>query len=446
MRALLNHEVVFRQAEDAAFLWSVRQRALQTARLKPAQRRGLDLRIDARVEGLYLAGEAGWRASLDRLARVPEPGSFFAAMALAPYGEGGQRFERLFAAAGDEHGATLDAMTSAIGWTDFETIRPHLERWAASSRAFERVLGVAGLASHRRPRRGGLASSLRRDDARVRKAAAKAAFELGSVEVAPELVPLLGDESADVRFHAARALARFRCARGRVRRALLALIDGGEFPIGNAVATLASLDPDAVRTLFVGWATHAGSRRLAIAAADALGDPALLPELIPWMDDDALARAAGEAFRGITGEDLVDAKLARKRPARVATDPTYEPMDPRVALDPEHELAFPSSIRVTSWWKAHRDAFLAGGRYLDGALVEVHGAPLAAEHLDALRRVVRSGRPRHQVMAARALAHVAPEMPTVETHAAATNVHTLPGWAGWERVVARAAVRARRRA
>jgi hypothetical protein len=152
------------------------------------------------------------------------------------------------------------------------------------------------------------------------------------------------------------------------------------------------------------------------------------------MDDDRASRRAGEAFRVITGTCLKNCRLARQRPDLVDGDPSDDPADERVQLDDHYDLAFPDRFKVAGWWRAHQRRFAPGTRYLDGKPVGLGSAPLAREHIENLRGIVQSGRPRNQTMAARVLGQALTTLPTVETHGPATKINALPGWQPWARL------------
>ena len=62
------HDVVAQHAEEAAFLWTTRERAVGVPHYSLKSLAALDERVDAHLDGLRIAGEAGWtlcRANLE---------------------------------------------------------------------------------------------------------------------------------------------------------------------------------------------------------------------------------------------------------------------------------------------------------------------------------------------------------------------------------------------
>jgi uncharacterized protein (TIGR02270 family) len=422
-----NHGLISRHVEDVAFLWARRQRALRSNQLTHAERIDLDARVDAHVDGLLLAGQMGWRVCLEQLELRRDAESTFAAMVVALREARSERCERVLSLAENEPD-NFAAMVSAIGWTDLSALESRLERWSVSSSASESALGIAGLASHRRSSGAALVSALRDESSALRGAAAKAVGDLGEPEHSEPLRNLLTDKDPTVRFQAARTLARLRDADASVSDVLLAASESTGPLAGRAVAALVALAPRDGVSLFRCWARNESSRRLALVVAETLGNRELVEDIIPWMDDDVIARSAGDAFRTITGADLRLQALSRPRPDHVPGEPTDDPDDTSVELPADYELPFPSAEKVAAWWSREAQRFEANTRYLDGKPIGTSDGSLAPEYLDNLRALVRTGRPRHQTLAARAMAQIRAAIPSIETHAFATRKHALPGW------------------
>ena len=74
--------IVEKHAEDAAFLWLLRDAAVCSPHYSLNDLAGLDNRVEANIDGLRVAGQAGWDICQAALA-VGEPGEVFAAGVLA---------------------------------------------------------------------------------------------------------------------------------------------------------------------------------------------------------------------------------------------------------------------------------------------------------------------------------------------------------------------------
>ena len=281
----------------------------------------------------------------------PDPGEAFvaAALALATPGPDHSKIEALVDGANDD--GALAAVVSALGWHALRDVEPLLARWEQAADARRRYLCIAGSAVHRRHPQVGLTRFLEAEDAWVRARASRAAGELGMPAGMEPLRALLGDPEPLVHAQAAQALARLGDHRPEVRRALLEMCEAQDPGPARAAAALARLDPDQARDQFRLWAETAGARQLAIVVVETLGDPETVPQLIAWMEEDALARAAGEAFRAITGADLEYHDLIRDPPDDAGSVPNDDPDDPRVERDLEQDLP-----------GRHRRSSAAGGR------------------------------------------------------------------------------------
>jgi uncharacterized protein (TIGR02270 family) len=425
----VNRTVVERHVEDIAFLWARRRDVLQTAQLTHSERIQLESRLEAHLEGALLAGEVGQRGALAQLEEGAVIGAIFAAVALTLAHADPRPLERILAAAYDQDAAS--EVVSAIGRSSLTSVEPILLRWATGSDEWLLSVAISGFAAHRRSIEGILRRGLRARVPAARSAAARAAREMGAVEHAAALGELLSDHEPTARFEAARALARFGDARAEVRDALTVAGESGQPTSVEAVAALVRLTPADAPALFRRWVGQTSMRRLALSVAATQGSTALVEPLIVLMTEDVFARSAGEALRAITGVDLALSKLARPAPAHVTGDPTDDPDDFCVELPPDYALPFPSVHAVSEWWRVEEDRFSPGLRYLAGRPIGTMDGPPAPDHIDTLRSLVRTGRPRHQTMAARALAQVHPGLPTIETHAFSTRTHRLPGWDAW---------------
>ena len=112
--------IIERHADEAAFLWDQRRRAVRSPVFDLPSLALLDQRLDANLEGLVVAGEAGLRACLAslkmRAGRSTDQGSelFPALFTAAEIGDT-MALARLLVAAG-QHPRGEEAVISALGW------------------------------------------------------------------------------------------------------------------------------------------------------------------------------------------------------------------------------------------------------------------------------------------------------------------------------------------
>lgn len=396
--------IVQQHAEEAAFLWLLRDAAVGDPDYTLDDLAKLDGRVEAHLDGLRLAGPAGWSICRDELS-WEEAGEVFAAAMLALEDGGDERIRVVLdaALASPEQGR---GFVSALGWTPVDRVQALIARLLGEASPAARRLGLAGSAVHRRDPGAILARALDDPDPPLRARALQAAGELGRTDLQRAVAAHLNEDDPACRFEAARTAALLGYP--QAGRALCALGEG-DAPFAEPAAALAA------RTLrpgeALGWirerADTAGGRRTAIVAAGALGDPALAPWLIEQMRVPALARPAGEAFALVTGVDFVDEALDGEPPDDFEAGPTDDPDDENVAMDADEDLPWPDSERVRAWWGAHEARFAPGTRYL-------LGRPLDAE---AARTALREGWQRQRAAAAQELALRRPGTPLFEVRA-----------------------------
>ncbi|MBE0567397.1 MAG: hypothetical protein IH621_15675, partial [Krumholzibacteria bacterium] len=115
--------VVSQHAEEAAFQWLLRSQAVHAPHYSLADLARLDDRVEAHLDGLRVAGDAGWEICRREL-KWEEAGEVFAAAHLAFVSGRDDRIaavtDAVLAAP-----ATLPGLVSALGWLDWEHARPH---------------------------------------------------------------------------------------------------------------------------------------------------------------------------------------------------------------------------------------------------------------------------------------------------------------------------------
>src|SRR5262249_50028292 len=116
--ALVNEAVVARHADDAPFLWWLRDRAVLAPHYSLKDLARLDERVEAHVDGLRVAGEYGWRMAAKTLEREG-PGAVFALGVLALESADSRRLHTVLEVA-EKSPELARGLISAAGWTAFE--------------------------------------------------------------------------------------------------------------------------------------------------------------------------------------------------------------------------------------------------------------------------------------------------------------------------------------
>lgn len=400
-------DLVAQYAEQAAFLWTQRARAVIGAAHDLESLADRDERLAAHLEGLHASGAAGWRHARSALQATPEAGEAFTAAVLALETADTAGFDLVLEVA-DASPAAVPGIASAVGWVPPSCLRGVVHDLLRQPGEARRLVGLAACAHHRVDPSGAWGPLAADPSPRVRARALRLAGEVGATShLATCLARAADDPDADCRREAAwsavllgdrgaglAALQREAAARPRSPAFDLALQACAPAEGQAWLRRLAGQGLD-LRALLRG-----GAR---------IGDPAYVPWLIHQMGDPALARIAGESFALITGADLQRRPLRGPAPAGAASGPSDDPDDPSVATDPDADLPWPDAAAVSAWWASHRERFPAGRACL-------LGAPLDAAQA---MHVLATGRQRARALAATALALRSPGQPLFDVRAPA---------------------------
>src|SRR5829696_4357506 len=75
--------IITQHAEETSFLWILRNAAVDAPHYRLDHLAALDERVEAHIDGLRIAGDAGWQICADQLAQFGEAGEVFTAGVLA---------------------------------------------------------------------------------------------------------------------------------------------------------------------------------------------------------------------------------------------------------------------------------------------------------------------------------------------------------------------------
>jgi uncharacterized protein (TIGR02270 family) len=403
-RSLVLDGIVSQHAEEAAFLWLLRDAAVWAPHYALRDLVRLDDRVDAQIDGLRIAGDSGWQHCRAALT-YHEPGEVFAAALMAFESRDRTRIQKVIDVALTAPGLGR-AVVSALGWLPLGEAVPHIQRLVGHELPAVRRFGIAAAAAHRHDPGAALERALADPDPALRGRACQATGELGLRELRPQVRESLADEDEGCRFAAARAAALLGdTAAVRVLGAFAA--EGGPFADEACALGLRLFDEATALAAHSELADRTELRRMAIIGAGAAGYGSLVPWLLAQMHRPGLARVAGEAFTAITGVDLTAQRLEAPPPDDFTAGPTEDPADDQVALDPDENLPWPMVARLHDWWNDFRDEFHGDTRYL-------LGEPITDE---SLWRVLRTARQRYRTSAAIELALAAPGTPLFEVRA-----------------------------
>lgn len=170
--------VVLQHAENAAFLFSQRRKAVVSPNHDLIALTALDERISANLDGLLLAGEDGWKICKEEL-RWEEYGEIAAAAALALLSDGADRIREVMEVVGKDN-ELLSGLSMAFGWLPFEKVETSLQELLLDSDAQSlREVGIEACAFHRRDPGLVLKDLVSQADLKLRRPTLLAVAELG---------------------------------------------------------------------------------------------------------------------------------------------------------------------------------------------------------------------------------------------------------------------------
>lgn len=369
--SIVNREVLSQHSEEAAFLWTIRTRAIGEPHYSLQDLARLDERVEAHLDGLRVAGDVGWNFCRANLAN-DGPGEIFALTVLA-FGAGKRERMRDALYAGCVSPKVWPGLVSGLGWLDYASISEWLQMLLQAKSPVHRATGIAACAIHREDPGEALTSAVQDAAPVLRARALRATGEIKRRDLLESVRARTRDEDEPCRFWAAWALTMLGERDGIP--VLMDFVDpNGPFSERALKLVLRAMDLGDSRRCVSSLAARPGVIGLAVMGAGIVGDPVSVPWLIRRMESPELARLAGEAITMITGIDLAYKDLDQDAPP----GPEAEGNDPATGevapLDYESNLPWPSAPLVAQWWAKNQHAFSAGTRYLGGNPITAQSA------------------------------------------------------------------------
>ena len=392
--------IIEQHAEEAAFLWLLRDMAVREPHYSLNDLAKLDDRVEAHIDGLRIAGDEGWEICREALA-WEEPGEVFTAAVLA-FEKGNDDWIQTVLKAGSESQELSRGIISALGWLPYEQALVHIRKLLDSESADLRRIGIAASAVHRKDPGKYLTDAIADKNPLLKARALKAVGELGRKDILPFISTFMDDKNDHCRFWASWSA----CLLGDAD-AVSVLKSFSESPPHREEAVkiaMRRMDISSAHNWRKEFVQNPGAIRLALIGAGVIGDPVLIPWIIDQMTIPELARVAGESFTMITGIDIAYEDLEGEWPEGFEAGPTEEPEDEDVEMDPDEDLPWPEPQLVKDWWNKNKGRFKNGVRYL-------LGKSISPEHL---RQVLGTGLQRQRAAAALELAIMQPGQPLFE--------------------------------
>jgi hypothetical protein len=418
---LIIEDIVTQHAEEAAFLWLLRDIAVYAPHYSLADLSELDDRVEAHLDGLRIAGDAGWEICKGALEQK-EVGEIFAASVLAFESRDETRIQTVLEV-GSVEPELSQGIISALGWLSYQQAEIHINKLLTSDSSNLRRIGIAASAVQRQYPVKPLIDALSDNDLLLKARALQAVGQFGRVDLLSLLRLNLTAEDDLCRFNAAWSAALLgdtsavsvlktfvtpvRPPHPRIEYGAGSnpLPQGARERAEEAVKiALRRMDLESAHSWQKELAQNPETVRLALIGAGAIGDPILIPWLIEQMKTPVLARVAGEAFTMITGVDIAYEDLEGKWPEGFEAGPTENPEDENVEMDPDEDLPWPNPELILGWWNKNKGLFKNGTRYL-------LGKPITFEHL---QQVLRIGFQRQRYAASIELAMMKPGQPLFE--------------------------------
>jgi uncharacterized protein (TIGR02270 family) len=355
--------IVEQHLEEAAFLWSQRCRAVEAPHYTLDNLCRLDERVEAHIDGLRVAGDAGWEMCEAAL-EEDDPGLVFAAAVIAYESLDGERIDAVVRA-GSRSLADFRAAVSALGWLRDERFAVLRDSFLGANSIHYQRLAIAGCGIRRDDPGAALTKATLSSDLFLRARALKAAGELKRHDLLPELRENLEQENHTCRFAAARSMLLMG-DHGALDPMRQFISSRSAFRLPAMQVALRCVDVTTAQDWLKSLAREPDQMRDVIIGAGIVGDPAYVPSLIKRMEDPELARVAAHAFSMITGVDISNDDFESGWPEGYGTGPNDELSDDNVELDSDEDLPWPKWRSVSQWWSANEAAFNSGARYIAG--------------------------------------------------------------------------------
>ena len=359
--------IIDQHAEEAAFLWLLRNSAVSAPHYDLEALADLDERVEAHLDGLRIAGDYGWeicKANLD----FKENGELFAATVLALESQSAEKLKTVYAVLA-ENPELQSGFVSALGWIEPKFLQGKVSGFLASKEPFWRKIGIAACAVQRVDPKDYLKQGIKDEDADLCCQSLKTAGELGRTDLMGDMHKAMASKNLDIKFWSAWAAVLCGDRQQALNTLLLIVKQGGADEYSNVSEAMELL----FRIMALGESKdlladlkEQSRLRHVIKAIGIRGEIDFIPWLIEQMDVPELSRVAGESFTTITGKDLAYDDLDKDKPKGFESGPTENPEDDDVELDADEDLPWPNPEAIQLWWSTNKSNFTIGTRYLNG--------------------------------------------------------------------------------
>ncbi|MGB3610467.1 MAG: TIGR02270 family protein [Cellvibrio sp.] len=404
-------------ADDAAFLWLLRDNAVTQPHYFFHDLTELDERIDALLDALMSAPEESWEICERALSTFQQAGESFVATILAFRSLDVRKIQTVV-----EYGLlnteTFKGLSSALAWLPGRLVHSWVKKFLTSKDLNHKYLAIAVCSARREDPREFLTQILQREDCMNHELLYARALRLVGEIKRFDLLPALRAGAM-----AESDAARFWAIWSQIMlgdRSQAVQLESWVFshnPHHSHALELcfSAVSTENARRWISQLSKDSKDQRTAIKAAATFGDPQVINWLLSQMRIPALSRLAGEAFTTITGIDLEEHKLVLEDiPELEEVLPDDGAQNESLELDDDKNLPFPDVDKVSAVWQKYQQRFAHGQRYFMGKMLT---ADDAGNHF---RQIFSDGRQRQR---ARAALHLALSEPGqfLFNHAAKSN-------------------------
>ena len=404
---MLLEDVIEEHAEEAAFLWQQRDSAVRDPDFDLDDIMEWDERVDAHLDGLLIAGEAGWEHTAGL--GFDEPGEFFTGLWLAiALGKAPQITELLVLA--EANPEAHRGLISALGWLQPDKLQGVVKSLLGSGNPHHQRIGIGACAVHRVNPGAGLEIALQSEHPALRARGLKAIGELGLAGKLSDAESNLDHAEDECRFWASWSAGLLGSEKAIDNLKSFARIAGPRRR--QAVELVIKLIPHkAAHNWIRELAAQPEGLRWALMSAGYLGDPFYLEPLMKQFPSEEVGRVAGEAFEHITGLNIYEQSLEIIPEVTPISenenwDEESDEDDPMLPDDDE-ALVMPDPDKMAAWYRDNHARFSPGQRL-------ICGEPLSERQL---QQVLSSGQQRQRRSAAIELAIAKRGTPLFEVRA-----------------------------
>jgi uncharacterized protein (TIGR02270 family) len=369
-------KAIFEQyVDNASFLWVLRSIAVNQPHYYPADIQELEQRIEAQLDGLMTSIDAAWPLCSEAL-ELAEPGEVFTAAVVAFRSHDMNKIQQVVEV-GLSSENSVKGLISALGWLPGTLVHSWIKKFFTSKDLNHKYLAIAACSVRRENPEEYLNRILERDDCKenisLYSRSLRLIGELRRLDLMPFLEEALHSEDDNIRFWA--IWSSILLGKHNIANNLESyVLKSGPYQDLAINISFRVLPIEQSRGWISTLSKTEGQGRSVIKATGVLGDPQAVNWLISKMQDESVAKLAGEAFCLITGIDIEQHQLIDESKNEQENQDDTDMEDESVELNEDENLPWPDYKKIKKLWMNHGKHFIAGQRY-------VYGKPLSAEYM-----------------------------------------------------------------